>query len=168
MSVFIHVLTSLRNQDIDLSFPVNIPFLSMFLIRFYTNRVGGRPPCSIAGFRPARFRSLSPWVPNVCSCKHGSRSAPYPHKKPGGLSVSSRANGKTDVIILMSHFFEALWIAVGRPGHMICLGIKHSTTHDSILSASFDTVHHLHLLHFRCFNYKPEWFVGIFVHSDCW
>ena len=31
--------------------------------------------------RPASsLRSLSPWVPDVCSCEHGSRLAPYPPK----------------------------------------------------------------------------------------
>ena len=41
---------------------------------------GGGDQYSFFRIPSARFRSLSPWVPNVCSCKHGSRPAPYPRK----------------------------------------------------------------------------------------
>jgi len=47
----------------------------------------------------------------------------YAIKKPGGLTVSSRANGKIDVKILMSHYFEAHGYAVGRSSHIICPGV---------------------------------------------
>ena len=77
-------------------------------------------------------------------------------RKPGDLTVSSRANGKMDTTLLMSHSIEAHERIVQRSSHMICPGVWHSTTHDVILFASHDTVHHLRLLRLDYFYYSAE------------
>ena len=77
---------------------------------------------------------------------------------PGQMAKSTHYS-----ILLWPHSIEAQKRITERPSHMICPGVQHSTTHDSILPADLKTLHHLRLLRSRYFDYSATQRICKFV-----